>query len=315
MNLHEDKIFFKEVITKTAEHFSLLEEFIEKDYWVTVILKNLVLSEYKNKFVFRGGTSLSKAYKCIERFSEDIDISPIEKSEIQNQNKKMLKNLEAASFHKLPLIKQKEESKKGSTIRTTPLNYPTVVESRSPQTILEVSTFIGLDKKDIESKKIQPYITEYLKTQGHHNFVKKYNIDSFPIQVQSQTLTLCEKIMCLLYMYETNKDFDRKDRHFYDISQLLKQDNVKEYTTSHLFLDDLSKIYLSEITWRDPYIPEGQFKLTKWHNDLDNILKSLKNNKFEDLLHKKNKNVFQEIESAFKHINNVLSNVSIDIEQ
>lgn len=48
---------------------------IEKDWWVTLTLRALFLSKYASHMVFKGGTSLSKCWKLIERFSEDIDIA------------------------------------------------------------------------------------------------------------------------------------------------------------------------------------------------------------------------------------------------
>ena len=48
---------------------------IEKDFWVCFILDHLFhRSQWKDAFVFKGGTSLSKAFHVIERFSEDIDL-------------------------------------------------------------------------------------------------------------------------------------------------------------------------------------------------------------------------------------------------
>ncbi|MDZ7765640.1 MAG: nucleotidyl transferase AbiEii/AbiGii toxin family protein [Melioribacteraceae bacterium] len=52
---------------------------IEKDAWVTLVLRMLFDSELNQHIVFKGGTSLSKCYNLIERFSEDIDFS-IDKS-------------------------------------------------------------------------------------------------------------------------------------------------------------------------------------------------------------------------------------------
>src|SRR6478672_1042474 len=48
---------------------------IEKDWWVTLTLKALFQSAYAKYLVFKGGTSLSKGYKLIDRFSEDIDLA------------------------------------------------------------------------------------------------------------------------------------------------------------------------------------------------------------------------------------------------
>ena len=74
MNLHSDKEAFKEIIALAAEHFGYEQSHVEKDYWVSKILRDISLSEYADKAYFKGGTSLSKAYGLIERFSEDLDL-------------------------------------------------------------------------------------------------------------------------------------------------------------------------------------------------------------------------------------------------
>ena len=64
------------VINNTADKLKLSKGIVEKDFWVCVILKYLFSSfKYKDSIVFKGGTSLSKVYHLIERFSEDIDLS------------------------------------------------------------------------------------------------------------------------------------------------------------------------------------------------------------------------------------------------
>ena len=75
--LHLEQDIFKDAIIATAQHFGIREVYIEKDYWVTWILKNLAQSAFKNETIFKGGTSLSKAFGCIDRFSEDIDLAII----------------------------------------------------------------------------------------------------------------------------------------------------------------------------------------------------------------------------------------------
>ena len=62
--------------SKAESHIGFSEDIIEKDFWVCWILKELFqLNEIKDHLTFKGGTSLSKIYKVIDRFSEDIDIS------------------------------------------------------------------------------------------------------------------------------------------------------------------------------------------------------------------------------------------------
>ena len=65
----------QELFKATAIHMGLRPEVIEKDFWVCYMLDHLFHDcEYRDAFVFKGGTSLSKAYHVIERFSEDIDL-------------------------------------------------------------------------------------------------------------------------------------------------------------------------------------------------------------------------------------------------
>jgi len=47
---------------------------IEKDWWITLTLKALFEADFRDYLVFKGGTSLSKCWKLIQRFSEDVDI-------------------------------------------------------------------------------------------------------------------------------------------------------------------------------------------------------------------------------------------------
>ncbi len=59
-------------IAQVAVISGITAKAIEKDWWVTLTLKALFESPYAKFFIFKGGTSLSKGWKLIERFSEDI---------------------------------------------------------------------------------------------------------------------------------------------------------------------------------------------------------------------------------------------------
>ena len=48
---------------------------LEKDWWVTIALKALFQTDCHDSLIFKGGTSLSKGFNIIERFSEDIDLA------------------------------------------------------------------------------------------------------------------------------------------------------------------------------------------------------------------------------------------------
>ena len=58
-----------------AEHPGVNQIAIEKDWWVTITLKALFQTDCRDSLIFKGGTSLSKGFNIIERFSEDIDLA------------------------------------------------------------------------------------------------------------------------------------------------------------------------------------------------------------------------------------------------
>lgn len=87
------------VFEQTATRIKLPVASIEKDFWVTEILNILFSLPYADKMVFKGGTSLSKVWGVIRRFSEDIDIA-IDRSMFGIEGditKKQLKKLRKAS--------------------------------------------------------------------------------------------------------------------------------------------------------------------------------------------------------------------------
>lgn len=106
-----------DVIVLTSNKLGLPEVIVEKDLWISVILQFLFTkSKNKSHFQFKGGTSLSKAYNIISRFSEDIDIVlsadaigvNFNDMYTQNRNKREVLidkyNLMAVNFYKESLI-------------------------------------------------------------------------------------------------------------------------------------------------------------------------------------------------------------------
>jgi hypothetical protein len=65
----------RETLAQAAQESGMRAEVVEKDWWVTLTLKALFSTPYAQHMVFKGGTSLSKCWHLITRFSEDIDIA------------------------------------------------------------------------------------------------------------------------------------------------------------------------------------------------------------------------------------------------
>lgn len=71
-NLHNDKETFNDILIATSNALGIEMAIVEKDYYVSLLLKEI--NKNYSDIIFKGGTSLSKCYKIISRFSEDIDI-------------------------------------------------------------------------------------------------------------------------------------------------------------------------------------------------------------------------------------------------
>ena len=108
----------RNIFQAVAVSMGLRPDVVEKDYWVCFMLNHLFHDcKYKDAFVFKGGTSLSKSYHVIKRFSEDIDIildwrrliskddnpwSERSKTKQDQYNKQV--NEKAAEFYKKELV-------------------------------------------------------------------------------------------------------------------------------------------------------------------------------------------------------------------
>ena len=65
----------KNVYESISHKVNLPAQVVEKDFWVTAVLQIVFSLPIAKHLVFKGGTSLSKGWKLIERFSEDIDLA------------------------------------------------------------------------------------------------------------------------------------------------------------------------------------------------------------------------------------------------
>lgn len=99
MNLHENKELFADAVLAASQSkedggLGIKQIFIEKDYWISRSLKMLSQSRDVDLAVFKGGTSISKAYGLGSRFSEDIDVAITEDSfRTDNQTKALISRI------------------------------------------------------------------------------------------------------------------------------------------------------------------------------------------------------------------------------
>ncbi|WP_297407265.1 nucleotidyl transferase AbiEii/AbiGii toxin family protein [uncultured Cetobacterium sp.] len=247
MNLHENKEDFKDLIQLTATHFKTLPVYVEKDYWVTYVLKNLFTSEYKDKVIFKGGTSLSKAYSLIERFSEDIDLQLLNFVGSEHKKKILMKEIETIATKGLVYQPNHSRESKRGNIRKTVYKYEKAFEGEffqaSDDFIFEIN---GMSiPEPWESKEIISEIAKFLLNTEQENAITEFGLESFEVVVLNKERTFVEKIFAVLdYSFEDNYtvELENKIRHIYDIHKLYNDEKIKEFFDSDNFFDLANKV-------------------------------------------------------------------------
>jgi hypothetical protein len=232
--LHQKKKDFTDAVATASEQMGIREVYIEKDYWVTYVLKNLAHSEYLSKVVFKGGTSLSKAHKMIERFSEDVDLALLlDGNESGGQIKKMIKNIEETLMVS-PFEANSEHAitSKGSKFRKTAHKYPRFVKATNfghafDHLILEINSFAN--PTPYKTMRISSMLAEFMRGVDP-KLVDEYELQDFEVNVLDIGRTFTEKIMGLVRAGYDDAPIDslrEKIRHIYDLHQLLKAEEIK----------------------------------------------------------------------------------------
>lgn len=234
---------------RAAANLSISPELVEKDFWVCWILKQLfLLEDVGAHLTFKGGTSLSKCYNAIQRFSEDIDIAierkylehgrSIEPSldESNKENKKRIEELISsaqAAIHRkiLPQLRQGVVDVLGNNSQWSiepdsddPLQqtllfmFPaTVAKSVNDYVKPAVKIELGAraDNWPAQSVRIVPYVSEV--------FPAALAVQPAAVRVLSAERTFWEKAMILHRLYHSPEDkgiSKRMSRHYYDIYEM-----------------------------------------------------------------------------------------------
>ena len=238
MKLHENESLFRQAVQVTAERMGILDIYIEKDYWVCYALKLIFDSAIKDEVIFKGGTALSKCYKFIERFSEDIDLVVIRrKEETGNQLKTKLKKITKEITSPFVEVEMEGITNKMGMIRKIAYNYPKIFKGNYGQVrdaiIIEV-TWLGYFEP-YTKKVLNTYIYDMMNATNQTALAEEYNLLPFEALVLDSRRTLCEKIMSLVRFSHTETpivDLKAKIRHLYDIHQLLKDKVAQEFFRS-----------------------------------------------------------------------------------
>lgn len=219
MYLHRDRETFKDMVEQAADSSGRTPAVVEKDYYVTLILK--LLSEQLAECVFKGGTSLSKGFHVIDRFSEDIDITF--KEHIGESRRKKLKNvvLKGISEELGMPVANWEETQSDRDYNAYLFSYESVFglqDDRLPQYV-KLETALGSYSFPTQIVEIRNYIGDYLEGRERTDLAEQFSLGRFSMNLQSLERTYIDKVFALCDYYLQGKS-KRYSRHLYDIYKL-----------------------------------------------------------------------------------------------
>ena len=253
MKLHENQKLFIQLLNFSANTLKIRPEFIEKDYWITHALQRMAQNENADKVVFKGGTSLSKAYRLTNRFSEDIDIAIVDADSFsKNQLKMLIKRLAKDMASDLQEIIIPNVTSKGSRFYKAIYQYQNLVGLTSSavktgQLLIEINTYAN--PYTYINREISSFLSDYLIAINRNDLIEQYDLNPFSIKVLDIRRTLIEKMVSLLrFSFETDvvKALSTKIRHFYDLYYLANDKDCAEYLQSSEFKKDLSELLIHD---------------------------------------------------------------------
>ena len=231
MNWYSDyKTEWKEIIETVSLETKRTMLMIEKDTIQTMFLNEL--SKETIPFVFKGGTSLSKAFNLIKRFSEDIDLSinrPITQSERKSTKKIIIGICERLGM----VLSNPSDIFSNHDYNKYIFTYESLFTDVPQEIIIETSYY--LTAFPCEKLKIHSFVMDFCRENGI-DFPIPFEAADCTINVQSLERTLIDKVFAICD-YRIQDMQDRDSRHLYDISKLL----------THVTLDDSLKPLIKEV--------------------------------------------------------------------
>jgi len=247
--IHTEPELFADLILATSDALAIPAQLIEKDYYISMVLRSLSESTYAPQIVFKGGTSLSKAYHLINRFSEDVDFAVLSNQMSGNQVKRLLSHLmkeitvglvEDTGF---PDISKGSKYRKQAFLYDGQIRLDTNTNPIPTRIIVEISAFANPFPN--EKRMIEPFVTAFLREQAMSDFIAQYHLEPFELNVLSPKQTLCEKTISLIRFSMSDNPLhalSAKIRHFYDLDALLSMGELQEYVCSEAFAKDVEAL-------------------------------------------------------------------------
>ena len=205
---------WKEIIEAVARECKRAELMVEKDTVQSMFL--LELSKINLPFVFKGGTSLSKAYNLIDRFSEDIDLS-MNRKPTQTERKASKEHIVEIAKSLGMELTNPDQIKSRYDYNMHVFSYDSLFSEKPMEIIVETSYYQTV--YPAEKHEVGSFVGKFCKDNGI-SLPIPFEAATVIMNVQSLERTFIDKIFAICD-YRIQNMQDRDSRHLYDICKLL----------------------------------------------------------------------------------------------
>jgi len=319
------------MLQQTAAAKNVVEQAVEKDWWVSTVLMALTKTSWADSLQFKGGTSLSKSWGLINRFSEDIDLA-ISRSffSLPEDTAQQRTAIRRKAFHYIEETLIKEINKiltsigiKGYEIELITQNSSAMVatiEVRYKSILATVIDYVlPVVKIEFSAMSLdEPTLEKEITTLIHSQYPE---ID-IEIKCMFKSVlperTFLEKIFLLHEEYQKdNPRTERMSRHLYDLEKIMES----PYAESALQNTELYKTIISHrqkfnniqgIDYRTHYSDQIQIcppvKLRNdWREDYENLR--------ESFIYDKSKKTFDELIARMLELTNRMRKINLKTDE
>lgn len=224
-----NKELLEELILNINNRTGIRNDILEKDYYVCLVLKDLSKKQDKLQAYFKGGTAIYKILDHMNRFSEDIDLTvKVNDNESNNSNRMRLKNSAIGyKIQGLELDKTETIDKKGSITSFYKYNSLFSMNELFKSEKIQIESTSFTVSEPVSTYTIEPLIYKYALKNEKKILKEEYDICEFNIEIIKLERIFVDKIFAAEFYFERNM-YEDVSKHLYDISIMIKNDNIKE---------------------------------------------------------------------------------------
>ena len=212
---------WKEIIETVARELGRSEQMVEKDTIQSIFLFELAKSELP--FVFKGGTSVSKVYNLIDRFSEDIDLS-MNRRPTQSERVKSNELIIGIAENLGLVLSNPEEIKSRYDYNKYVFKYDSLFSVIPLEIIIETSYYQSV--YPVDKHVVGSFVGRFCLDR---NIILPVPFEAAEVMMNVQSIerTFVDKVFAVCD-YKIQNMQDRDSRHLYDICKLLQEVELNE---------------------------------------------------------------------------------------